>query len=276
MLVVVFNYSDYRSYLKAVFAEKCKNNSKYSLRAFASHIAINPSQLSRVFNGTNRISHDRAFTIANTLKLKGKSKEYFCNLVALDLAKTSSHKELIESRLNGINPSKKVHVLELDAFRIISDWYHHAILALTQVKNFKSDSKWIAKRLGISKAEVEVAIERLQRLKLLTEKNKKLNKTTDTNLTASAVPHEALQKFHEQTLEHAQNKLKIQDMNERHMSSVIFAIDPKKLSEAYKKIRQFRYEMQEYLASGEKTEVYQLAIQLFRLSQGGKENENSK
>ena len=237
---------------------------------------MNPSQLSRVFNGTNRISQDRAFLIADTLKLKGKPKEYFCNLVALDLAKTQSNKELIESRLNEVSPSKKVHILELDAFRIVSDWYHHAILALTQTKNFKSDSRWIAKKLGVSKAEVEVAIDRLKRLKLLTEKNKRLEKSTDTNLTTSALPHEALQKFHKQTLEHAQSKLKIQDLNERHMSSVIFAIDPKKLKEAYEKIRQFRYEMQDLLSSDNKTEVYQLAIQLFRLSTGGKDHENSK
>ena len=274
--MVVFEFTNYRNYLKAILAEKCAHNTKYSLRAFASHLGINPSQLSRLFNGTNRISQDRAFIIADTLKLKGKQKEYFCNLVALDLAKTQSHKELIESRLKNSNPSKKVHILELDAFRIVSDWYHHAILALTQTKNFNSDSQWIAKRLHVSKAEVEVALERLKRLKLLTEKNKKLVKATDTNLTASALPHEALQKFHEQTLEHAQNKLKIQDMNERHMSSVIFAIDPKKLKEAYEKIRQFRYEMQDFLAEGTKTEVYQLAVQLFRLTHGGKDHENKK
>ena len=43
--------------------------------------------------------------------------------------------------------------LQMDTFRVISDWYHFGILELTYLKSFKSDPRWIAKALGITEIE---------------------------------------------------------------------------------------------------------------------------
>ena len=48
-----------------------------------------------------------------------------------------------------------------DVFSYMSDWYHLAILELTFVKGFKSEAKWMSRRLGISEAEVKPAVDRL-------------------------------------------------------------------------------------------------------------------
>ena len=45
-----------------------------------------------------------------------------------------------------------------------SFFLHQAILELTQVKGFQIDSRWIARRPGISVDEVNVALQRLLRL----------------------------------------------------------------------------------------------------------------
>jgi uncharacterized protein (TIGR02147 family) len=50
---------------------------------------------------------------------------------------------------------------------LLSLWHHFAILELTHIRGFKADSRWIAKTLGISVADVNIALQRLLRLGLL-------------------------------------------------------------------------------------------------------------
>lgn len=264
---MLFEHTDYRNYLKAELAVRCTKNSKYSLRAFSKVLNINVSQLSRVFKGKKNISYEKALKISEVLRLNKQEKEYFCNLVILASVRSAEAKELIEERLIEGHPTKKFSTLELDAFRVISEWYHYAILEMTNLKYFKSDSKWIAKKLNTSQAEVELAIDRLKRLELLEVKKGKWVKVKDTYLAASGVPNEALRKFHKQTLEKAKESIEIQSPQEKNISSLTFAVDVSKLPLAQKKIRKFRLEMDKLLGTGKKTEVYHLGVQLFRLTQ---------
>src|SRR5262249_34343416 len=54
-----------------------------------------------------------------------------------------------------------------DTSAVISGWYHYAILELTHLEHFKPDSRWISRVLGIETDEVNVALSRLIRLRLL-------------------------------------------------------------------------------------------------------------
>ena len=69
-------------------------------------------------------------------------------------------------------------------FKIISDWYHYAILELTELKEFESDINWISQRLGISKIEAHMGIKRLKNIGLMVEDEDGNLKTSD-EFTAS-------------------------------------------------------------------------------------------
>ena len=266
---MIFEHTDYRSYLKAELAKRGQLNPKYSLRAYAQQLKISPGQLSRVLQGKKRMSHEKALEISSVLKLKGNKREYFCNLVQLDTTKNPVAREYIEAKLKDVYPSKNFYLLETDIFKLVSDWYHYAILELMECKDFKPSSRWMARRLGISKAEAELAIERLERLKLFVFEGKKWKKIHNSYLTSTDVPNAAFRKFHKQTLEKALDSIEAQDVQERHLSSVTCAIDPSRLPEAQQLIRKFRCAMEKFLSEGEKSEVYQLAIQLFRVTKKG-------
>jgi len=138
---MLFEHSDYRSYLRAELATRCHKNPKYSLRAFARALNINVSQLSRIFKGEKSISYEKALKVAEILALGRKEKEYFCNLVNLSSAKSQEAKGLIEERLKEIHPKSQFYTLELDAFRVISDWYHYAILEMIELRDFRPNPK---------------------------------------------------------------------------------------------------------------------------------------
>src|SRR3989344_4172440 len=263
---MVFEYTDYRSYLKSELASRCQKNPRYSLRSFASQLQVSPGQLSRVINGSKNISQEKAIEVSAALNLKGKSQEYFCQLVHLESAKTHQSKVFVQKKLNDLRPTRDFHTVELDTFKVISEWYHYALLEMTELRDFKSNPQWISRRLGVSRPQVELAIERLKRLHLLKEEKGTLKKTRETYLAVSDIPNDALQNFHRQTLDHAKESLTTQHPSERHISSVTMAIDPSKLKEAHELTRQYRVEMEKLLSSDRKEEVYQFAVQLFRLT----------
>src|SRR3989338_314422 len=267
---MVFEHSNYRTYLKSVFLEKNSKNPKFSQRALAKLLKISPGQFNLVLQGKKNISEDTAHRIIGTLRLEEKEADYFCHLVRLESSKTAESKEFIQKKLEEIHPKQDFHTLALDAFRVISDWYHYAIIEMTQLDSFKPDPSWMAKRLCIKKPEVEMALERLERLELLKKENNTWIKTNEFVVAKSDFYNEALRKFHRQTLEKALDAIEAQDVEEREFGAMTMSIDPTKLKEAKKRMQHFRLEMAKFLGKGKRTETYQLAMQLFKLTMGKK------
>jgi len=268
--VMIFEHTSYRSYLKTTLVEKLKTNPQYSLRAFSKFLNISHGQLSMVLQGKKHISEDSALNIASRLHLDEKEADYFCHLVRLESAKTVQSKEFIQKRLETLHPKQTFHTLTLDAFKIVSDWHHYAILEMTELDTFKSDPAWIAKRLKISKAEVDLAIERLERLELIKNKKGTWVKTNEFFSVKSDLRNDALKKFHRQVLEKTLASLGTQDVQERKFGNITMSIDPSKLKEAEKRMEVFRLELAKFLSRGRKTQTYQLSTYLFKLTEGGK------
>ena len=267
---MVFEHANYRSYLKSVLLEKNSKNPKFSQRAFAKFLIISPGQFNLVLQAKKHISEETALRISSCLKLDEKEADYFCHLVRLESAKSAETKQFIARKLEEIHPKQAFHTLSLDTFRVISDWYHYAIMEMTTLDTFKADFSWIAKRLQISKPEVELALERLVRLELLEKKNNTWVKTNEFVVAKSDVYNDALRKFHRQTLEKAMEGLTSHKADDMEFGAITMSIDPSKLKEAKKRMKQFRLDMAKFLGRGSRTDTYQLAMQLFKLTTGGK------
>lgn len=79
-----------------------------------------------------------------------------------------------------------------------------------------------------------------------------------------------------ETLEIGKNKLEEIEVELRDFSSATVAIDLEKLPEAKTIIREFRQKMSALLRDGEKTDVYQLAIQFYPLTENAKKSIKEK
>ncbi|HBQ20446.1 MAG: hypothetical protein A2Z91_04970 [Deltaproteobacteria bacterium GWA2_38_16] len=265
---MIFEHTDYKSYLKEAYIQKKNANSKYSQRAFAKHLGISPTLINLVFKGTKNISSETALMMSDPLKLKENERDYFCSLVQLEGAKTPQAKEFMAKKLENLHPAQSFQTIELDHFKMISNWYHHAILEMTELDHFKYNPSWISKTLNISKEEVELAWERLKRLKLITKKKGKWHKTHAFSSIQSDKYHDVIRKFHKQTLEKALESLSSQTPEEMEMGTMTLSIDPSKIKQAKKKMKEFRMEMAQYLTKGKRTHTYQLSTHLFKLTKG--------
>ena len=89
--------------------------------------------------------------------------------------------------------------------------------------------------------------------------------------TTEDVTSQALKESHKETLRMGINKLEEVEVELRDFSSTTVAIDLEKLPEAKTIIREFRQKMSALLRDGNKTDLYQLAIQFYPLTDSKKE-----
>lgn len=165
---MVFEHRSYRTFLKELLVERRKVNPSYSLRAMALNLGFSSSQLSEALNGKANFSIVSLRKIAKKLKLSKVESDYLCLLGQLESETDSELRENIVKELTRLNPVRiPMQDLTIDQYKQISDWHHSAILELVYLDDFKFTPEKVAKKIGISKAEAELAIERLLRLELL-------------------------------------------------------------------------------------------------------------
>jgi uncharacterized protein (TIGR02147 family) len=150
-------------------------------------------------------------------------------------------KQKATQKLSTLNSYASFNEISLDTFKIISDWYHFAILELTEISGFKSNTTWIAQRLNISFKTAEEAIERLLDFGLL-EKNQfgVLTQTHKSLATPSGIPSSEIKKHHRQILAKAEESLINDPVSERDFSTMTLAIPQSAYSEIQNEIKNFR------------------------------------
>lgn len=257
----------YVHFLLSEFESRKTRNNSYSLRAFARDIGVKAPKLSEILRGKCGLSEKSAQMIADNLKLSAKEKELFINLVNVRHARSQLVKNAAKEKLNQNNLYSSFSELSLESFKIISDWYHFAILELTEVSDFNSEVTWVAKRLDISTEMTENAIERLIDFGLLERNSDGLLVQTHKSLsTPSGVPSSEIKKHHRQILAKAEDSLIQDPIATRDFSAITFAIPESAFEEIQNEIKIFRRRISDkYLNHNNKERVYSLAIQLFPL-----------
>ena len=230
-------------WLLAEFKRRKANNAAYSLRAFARQIDLPPGRVSEFFSGKREITPEAFRKVADKLGLSPRQQQA--------LRGTESHEA-----------GAPYQILAEDVFDAIAEWQHFAFLNLMDTEGFRSNVDWISRRLGVSTAETRDLIQRLHRLGFLEFKGKKLIKRVQNLMTTTEVPSAALRRSHRQSLEQAIDALEGVPLEERDVTSMTMAIDPKKLPMAKALIREFRFKLAELLETGRRTEVYNLNLQL--------------
>ncbi|RZA08230.1 MAG: TIGR02147 family protein [Proteobacteria bacterium] len=229
------NSSFESAWLLAEFKQRKIKNAAYSLRAFSRAAKVSPGRLSEYLAGKRPLTPKVATKIAGELGTTRRGRQEFSTV-------------------------------EDETFAVVADWQHFAILSLMETKAFRSDEKWIARRLGISALEAREALARLLRTGLVVMRGKDYIPSGKNLSTSEDIPSAALRRSHRQSLEQAIDSLENVSVERRDISSVTMAIDAAKLPLAKAAIREFRRKLMNLLETGDANEVYNLNIQLHPLT----------
>ena len=237
--------------------ERQQDNPNYSLRAYARDALMNASTLSQILKGKRSLPLKDAERLVQRLNLDGIERTRFMESVMR--TKTS----LDEIKINEVDARP---ILDDTYYQVIAEWEHYALLELFELTNFSLKTDTVASKLQISNDRAQEVLDNLVQAKLIkVNPNGSYGRLLGDFKTTEDVSMKALRDSHTETLEMAMDKLDV-DIALRDYSSATYAIDLEKISEVKTIIREFRMKMGALLKPGNKTDIYQLSIQFFPLT----------
>lgn len=239
-----------QEFLISEFKTRKARNPNFSMRAFAKWLGISPAQLSQMLAGKRPITFKLMNAMSERLGISPIEKKALFDSLLKD-------KDFVEGAIE-----KKVLRLQEDQFRLISDWYHLAILSLTKMPEAKPDPRWISRRLGITVEQAHEAVLRLVRLGVV-ELKPIFRQICDPIEVVSQIPSQAIRNYHKQNLNLAIEKIDTVSLDHRQFQAMTLAVSPNNI-EAYKKlIDDFLEQASQLSEKRQGTEVYNLNVQLY-------------
>lgn len=270
--VNVFDYLDYREFLRAFYAEHKAKDYGFSYRAFSRRAGLRSTNyLKLVMDGERNITPEMAEQFARGCGLEEREADYFCELVAFNQSQSTSEKNRCHERLMRFRQYRAIHKLDAAQATYHANWYLPAIRELATRPDFRSDPKWIARTLKprISPREAEKALDVLLELGLLVKNSEGHLVQSDSLVTTGPGPlgHHIVN-YHRAMMERAAAALDEVPREEREISSLTLCVSQDVLLELKERIREFRRELLQVAElAGTPERVVQLNFQLFPLSE---------
>jgi uncharacterized protein (TIGR02147 family) len=127
----VFQYFDFREYLRDYYREKKAASKAFSYLNFARKAKISSSGfLLHVIKGERNLTRAVMLNVAQAMGLDKPQAEYFGILVAFGQAKSQADKALQYEKLMGLRQTAQVKRLDDHQYAFYSDWYHSVIREL--------------------------------------------------------------------------------------------------------------------------------------------------
>lgn len=268
----IFEYLDYRSFLKNLFAFKKVENPSFSHRSFARLAGLQSSNfLKLVMDGQRNLSAKAIHSFAKAFKLNKSESDFFEALVFFNQSKSMEEKNRYYDRIAQFKKYHDAKPLDVHQYTYFSNWYFVALRELTLLKSFKEDPVWINKKLKarIHPDEIKRAIRILIDLKLLHRDDAGRLKQSDAKISSSPeMGILAVYNFHREMIQKAGESIERSLAEHRDISGLTLALSKKQFEKIRLRLNEIRREIHELSCEGEDKEaVYQVNFQLFNLSE---------
>jgi uncharacterized protein (TIGR02147 family) len=162
----IFNYTDFRLFLKDAFQELKERDSKYSQRFVMNRIGVKSSGwLADMLSGRRILGRAQMLELAIILDLEPREELYFQTIVDYCQAKSETEKKRAYEKLLTFQELPK-DIVDADRFEYFSKWYYSAIREYLLIEPFRGDYAKLARtiRPAIKTSEAKNTIELLERL----------------------------------------------------------------------------------------------------------------
>ena len=274
--VSVFEFTDYREFLKAAYEQKKAVNPAFSESAFVRKAGLSSNSrgyFKLIVQGKRNLTPATIRAFSDALGLGSRESIYFENLVYFNQASKSKDKDYYFQRLlvsaEG-NKTKPICFLE-SQYSLYSKWYLVAVREIVGLAKFQEDPSWIAAMLRgkITKAEAAEALVHLERLGLIKRNAEgRLMQSDPLMKFPGNVFNLTIQKFHSEMLERSKEALAEDPYETRRASCLTISCPRQKFPEMVKMVDAFRHEMNlKFGTSSEAADtVFQIGFQIFQLT----------
>jgi uncharacterized protein (TIGR02147 family) len=269
----IFEYTDYRFFLKDFYSHQKQNSRRFSFRFFAKESGVSPSLFKDIISGRRHLSPKVMEKYARTMRLSDKETDYFRALVEFVNAKNNRTKNDAFAAMMQHRRRTNLTYLDEKQYEFYSNWYYSAIRELITLPGFREDCEWIAASINppITPGQAKKALDVLLHLKLVKRNDGGKLELCDTIISSKAEMNSMmLRNYHHEMIRLGQEALERYDPREREVSSLTLGVSGSCFETIKKRIRDFKEEIL-HIAVEDKTPsqtVCQLNFQLFPLVAG--------
>ncbi len=242
----IFEFNDYRDFLRSHYEETKGINPHYSYRYISMKIGFKSAFLSRLFKKETHLALNKTSAFAELMKLSTKECQYFDELVRLGRAKSDEEREISLCRLNRIR-GISFSTIQSDEEEFFSKCHHMTVRSLLGIFKFtENDFRKIGQMIipAVSKAEIGESVKLLERLGMITKDEFGFFTVTDNYIsTKEKWAAKAIHEYQLKNIELSKEALENLKKEERDISTVTFTINSSRLPELREKLNTFREDM---------------------------------
>lgn len=262
----IYDYGDYRTFIKNFYTSKKAESSAFSLTTFARKVGFSKVAIKYVIDQMRHIADDNIPTFCKALNLDGSEANYFSSLVKFNKSKVMEERNEHFKSMLRIKGSP-LHDRSLDASNIgyFQDWFYPAIAELSFTAGFQKDSQWIRDHLffKVPKGKIAKAVTYL-------EVNGYLNGSAPNFARVKAaeeISSHVGKQFILRQIEIGREAVELQSKDDREVFSLTISVDEAKFQLAKRMVAEFRHQLHDLLANTEASErVVQINMQMFTLA----------
>jgi uncharacterized protein (TIGR02147 family) len=270
----IFQYQNYRDYLRDYYDYKKSIVSGFSYRTFSNKIGFKTKDfILRVIQGKRNVSAASATAIAKGIKLSKWEAQYFCALVQFNQATNAKARDeahdAMQTVLKLARFKNEQHLLAHYQYEVYSKWFILAIRSLIGLQGFTGDYEQLAAQLHppITASEAQYAVELLVKSKLLKQDDKGYHLIQDDITTGDTVRKAALKNYHQNCLKLASESIENDPANVRNISALTLGISQKSYDQIIQRLTEFRKEIALIASEDQDADrVVQINFQMFPLS----------
>jgi uncharacterized protein (TIGR02147 family) len=269
-MVNIYDYTNFREYLKDSFEDSKKRNNFFSHRFMAEHLGLStPNLVLLIMQGKRNLTRNLCFKLSNFLRHTKREALYFDNMVSFLQAKTSDEKNKYLEAMFEIRHKVRAARIDEWQYRYYDNWYNPVIRELVTYPDFNGNLNKLSRKISppISVTQVKKSIKILLELGLIKKKGTKFVQKDALISTGPEVNSFGVVEFHRKTSRLAAESFDRHKKDERDLTSCTLTITKTEFEEIKKNIADLRKKTMELAQDGSPAaRVYQLNLQLFPLS----------
>ena len=268
----IFEYQNFRTYLKDYYSEQKAKKKRFSYRYFSEKAGVNSASfLYYVIENKRNLTESSILKISQAIGLSREEADYFESLVFFNQAKTINEKTHYYSKLIEIRRPLDVQVIEADRYEYYSKWYHSVVREVATFFNFHDDFAKLGSFLvpPVSGYEAKESVRLLERLGFLDRDEQGLYHQTSNLVLGRPAPLEAFQieRFQMEMLQMAIKSYDNAAYERRMSTSTTLSVSTQTVDLFKLRMREFQHDIMEIARMDDQQEqAVQITMNLFPVS----------
>jgi uncharacterized protein (TIGR02147 family) len=279
-MINLFEYQNYRTYLRDYYEEQKRTKRYFSYRYFSQKAGINASAfLYYVIENKRNLTKKSIAKISAGIGHSDEERDYFENLVFFNQANTITEKTMYYNKIIATRRPIDLKTIDIHQYAFYSVWHHSVIRELVTFFDFKGDYRLLAGMLipKITGKQAQESIALLERLGFIERDENGLYHQTDALIGVKPSASEAfiVEKFQMEMLQVALKAYDAIPRPDRMSAATTFSISKETFNLFVQKTREFRKELLVLARlDTDPQQVFQFTFNLFPISRNRHATEN--